>query len=88
MRIPDIQYELRAMARAHGIERLGELADALSRRPPPRRARPVSTPMTPELRSLIRLYAEGHPELTQVEVGREFGVNQGRVSEALNGKRK
>ncbi len=43
--------------------------------------------MTDELRAEIIEYATANPSLPQTQIGRNFGVNQGRVSEALNGKR-
>lgn len=43
--------------------------------------------MTKELAAAIRAYVGDHPEKNQLEVGIHFGVNPGRVSEALNGLR-
>jgi hypothetical protein len=43
--------------------------------------------MTPALVEAIRLYADIHPGMSEHRIGIVFGVNQGRVSEALSGFR-
>lgn len=67
--------------------RVAELAEATRRRPPSRRAPPQSEPMTPERAARIRRYAAMFPHRTEHQIAVRFKVNQGRVSEALNGKR-
>lgn len=47
----------------------------------------VSRPMTLQLWLDIREYASLHPELGMRQIGQYFNVSQGRVSEAINGKR-
>jgi len=63
------------------------LHQELHRRPVVKRADDSSEPMTPMLSAAIRVYAIENPDLTQMEVGKHFNVSQGRVSEAMRGKR-
>lgn len=88
MRIPDIQERLRQIARERNVPELIDLAAKLSRRPPKRKAPTASQPMTDHLRAQIRAYAAQNADATQAEIGRQFNVNPGRVSEALRGLRK
>lgn len=41
--------------------------------------------MTPELQDELRTYKLAHPLMSNREVGRAFGVDGGRVSEAIHG---
>ena len=43
--------------------------------------------MNDELADRVRRFAATRPDLSQVEIGRLFNINGGRVSEALAGKR-
>lgn len=47
------------------------------------RARAQSTPSTPQLRAQIREYVRQNPSVPSQDVANRFGVNLGRVSEAL-----
>jgi hypothetical protein len=47
-----------------------------------------SRSITPALKTAIRAYARRNPEDSQHEIAQAFGVNGGRVSEALAGKRR
>lgn len=87
MRIPEIAERLRDLAAERGIPELTGLADELRRRPAGRRAPAKSQPMSDELAAQIRAFRTANPRLSQVEISRRFNVNQGRVSEALKGKR-
>lgn len=87
MTIPQIADRLRQIASQTGNEELRHLASQLGRRRPVRKAEAISTPMSDEVADEIRAYAEAHPGLTQALIAIAFGVNQGRVSEALRGKR-
>ena len=60
-----------------------ELRNSTSKPAPPTAAR-----CTPELRAEIRAFAAAHPDMTMHDIGLHFGVQEGRVSEAINGKRK
>jgi hypothetical protein len=95
MRIPEVRDRLYRLADAVEDQDLSTelrfLADQLWRRRSQRSLtadqRIESDHMTPELASRIRRYAKQHPTMTMLAIGREFNVNQGRVSEALYGKR-
>lgn len=47
----------------------------------------TATRMTPQLAERMREYAREHKHMTQAEIAAHFGVNPGRVSEALSGQR-
>lgn len=87
MRIPEVRARLREIANETGNEELDRLADELVRRPPVTAAPVKSRKMTDTLRQQIVQYHQTYPALTQVEIGAAFGVNPGRVSEALAGFR-
>ena len=102
MRIPEVREEMRAIARtmrtiaggqgtardlvAQAI-RLEGLVEELERRRADRRAPVGSDPITPELQEEIRAFAALHPTWSQADIGAQFNVNAGRVSEALKGRR-
>lgn len=52
-----------------------------------RRAAPRTHKVTPEVVAQVLLLAERRPQASQLELGNACGVNPGRVSEILNGKR-
>lgn len=87
MRVPDIQVRLRELAVSLCCSELDRLADQLNRRNSGRRSPAASVPMTSELAAAIRAYAVAHPGVSQATIAEFFKVNQGRVSEAINGKR-
>jgi hypothetical protein len=58
------------------------------RRNPVRMTPVKSRSITPALKTAIRAYARRNPEDSQHEIAQAFGVNGGRVSEALAGKRR
>lgn len=82
--IPQIRDRLRELAIEHDLDELNLLADELYRNPPIKRAKVKSPPLTPELAEEIREYVKANPGLHQQDVANHFGVNHGRVSEALN----
>jgi predicted XRE-type DNA-binding protein len=43
--------------------------------------------MSEQLADEIRAFKREHPGMSQVAISRRFNVNQGRISEALKGKR-
>ena len=51
------------------------------------RAPDASVPMTPEVCDRIRKLHQADPDLTQQAIAEITGVNSGRVSETLSGKR-
>lgn len=85
--IPEVRFRLRQLAKILKCPELDELAAALIRRRPRKKAENKSTPMTIKLRADIRRYCKANPDLSQQEVATHFGVNAGRVSEALRGKK-
>jgi hypothetical protein len=85
--IPEIRDRLYELAAIHGIEELTTLADETRRKHHRRRAPVAAREVTPELAADIRAYAKRHPTMTLHNVGIQFGVNQGRVSEVLFGFR-
>lgn len=99
MRLPEVQEALRNLAaevRMFGLhpvdgealaEELEHLAGAISRKPRATSAPPASARMTPAKAQEIRILAARYPAMTQHEIGRLTGTNQGRVSEVLAGKR-
>lgn len=82
--IPEIRERLRELAGEHSIDELNDLADELCRNPPVKRAKAKNPPLTPEMADEIRAYAKANPNLHQQDIANHFGVNHGRVSEALN----
>jgi hypothetical protein len=72
------------IADEYGIEELHQLADETYRRPPKKRA-PIRSPkLTPEMAQEIREYAAEHPDAHHQDIAEKYGVNHGRVSQALN----
>jgi predicted metal-dependent phosphoesterase TrpH len=84
--IPEIRERLRELATEHGLPELRQLAEETIRRPAVRRAPTRNKTPTPELAERIRNYARRHPRAHQQDIAQHFGVNAGRVSEALNRK--
>lgn len=82
--IPDARDRLRELADIHEIAELREIAEAMYRRSATRRAQTRSPKVTPEMAEEIRQYAADHPDLHQQDIANHFGVNVGRVSEALH----
>ncbi len=82
--IPEIRERLKELALEHDIAELGDIAEELHRNPPVKRAKTKSPPLTPELAKKIRAFADENPNLHQQEIANHFGVNHGKVSEALN----
>ena len=87
MTIPEVAERLREKASQSGDNELALLADQLRRRRAAKKAPARSTPMSDELAEEIRAYRREHPKLSQALIAIAFGVNQGRVSEALHGRR-
>ena len=91
--VPEVRTELRAVAQALVVDhpalaaRLDELTGQLIRRYHGRSPRNPSAHMDEALAADIRAYVGRHSWLTMREVGDVFNVAEGRVSEALYGKR-
>jgi hypothetical protein len=82
--IPGVRDRLYELADELGEEELRDLADQLWRKSAKKRA-PVRSPkLTPEMAEEIRQYAAANPDAHQQDIAEKFGVNHGRVSEALS----
>ena len=82
--IPAVRDRLRELADEHEIEELHELADQMYRKSAKKRA-PIRSPkLTPEMAKDIREFASANPQAHQQDIAEKFGVNHGRVSEALD----
>ena len=84
--LPQVEARMRELAAELYCPELAELADHIPRRAAASRAPRSSVRMTPERREAIRAYVAAFPQLTQSAVATVFNCNQGRVSEALNGR--
>jgi chromosome condensin MukBEF complex kleisin-like MukF subunit len=82
--IPALRDRLRELAKEHDLDELNDIADQMYRRPHTRRAPNRSPKLTPELAQKIRDYAAANPKLHHQDIAEHFGMNHGRVSEALN----
>ena len=85
--IPQARDRLRELAEEHDLPELSDLADQMYRKSPKKRAKNKSATVTAALANKIREYADLHPDAHQREVGQEFNVNPGRVSESANHQR-
>ncbi len=84
--IPALRERLRELAREHGLDELNDIADQMYRRAHTRRAPTRSPKLTPEMAQQIRDYKAANPDAHQQDIAQIFGVNHGRVSEALEGQ--
>ena len=87
--IPEVRERLISMATSlrEIATEVDQLERWLWRRKAIRRAPSDSVTVTPSIRARIRSLAVEHPEWTELRIGHEVGVNQGRVSEVLAGFR-
>ena len=83
----DISKRVRGAGLHIEADELKDIADELKRRPAVRRAPRSSTPMTPAVAAHIRRVAYANPTWSQQRIADHVGVNHGRVSETLRGKR-
>jgi hypothetical protein len=82
--IPAVRDRLRELADEHGVDELRELADQMYRKTGKKRAPKRSPQLTPEMAEEIRQYKAANPDAHQQDIAEKFGVNHGRVSEALD----
>lgn len=87
MTIPEVRERLIELAAELNCPELLTLAEELKRRPPVKKAHPISAAMTDNIRDQIRMFATLNPHLTNRAIGNLFNVDSGRVSEILAGKR-
>jgi hypothetical protein len=99
MKLDEVQAELRVIA--YGLKqplllelplaeigkRLDHLADQISRRKAVRKAPPRSRSLTPEMKRQIAEEVRANPDKTYHQIAMRWGVNAGRVSEAVAGFR-
>ena len=82
--IPAIRDRLRELADEHDIDELNDLADEMYRKSAKKRA-PIRSPrLTPQMAQNIRDFSAANPNAHQQDIAEKFGVNHGRVSEALD----
>jgi hypothetical protein len=87
MSMAEVRGRLRELADIHGISELKLIADRIVRKHRKPRASVKGIPFTEELGESIRDYVARHPDALYHEVATRFGVNQGHVSQAINGTR-
>lgn len=94
--IPEIRNDLADLAQQltmgcigkhKAAARLYELIDDTYRNSPVKKAAATARKMTNEIADEVIDYAAAHPEMSNRQIGRHFGIDGGRVSEALTGKR-
>lgn len=68
-------------------DQIDALARETIRRSSGKRAAPTARRLTPELADRIRAFVERHPDMTNREIGARFGVDGGRVTDAMLGIR-
>ncbi|WP_296595506.1 hypothetical protein [Phenylobacterium sp.] len=85
--IPEIRSRLHELAIEHGLPELAQLAEETKRQYHGRRASPRARPVDMAIAARVQRFARLHPNMPQREIGRRFGIDGGRVSEILFGKR-
>jgi hypothetical protein len=92
--IPEVRKQMRALAgelRAIGLDdyavRLENMADNTCRVVRAPIVRSKAKRITPILAARVRGFKRAHPGALHREIGIVFGIDGGRVSEILNGKR-
>ncbi len=88
MRLPEVAARLRELAIILNHDELNDLADEIGRRQAGPRAPSTSNKITDEIRERIRTIHQENPKLSQADIAMQVGVNPGRVSETLRGKRR
>lgn len=74
------------ISKAAAARHITKTLPMLERKRPVRRA-PPSRYLTKRVKAQIAEYARQHPDAQMADIAEWFKVNQGRVSEILNGKR-
>lgn len=88
--VPKAREEIDAIAEAllDLAARLDRVQGNLHRRPYARaRAPRAAPPVNAGMAEFLREFARKNPNLSQREIGQRFGIDGGRVSEALHGDR-
>jgi len=81
------RLQIGAITKPQAAREIRSTMRLLVRQSPVRRAPRVSRYVTRRLIGEIRAFARVHPLMTLQDIAEHFGVNIGRVSEILNGKR-
>jgi hypothetical protein len=84
---PELRKRLTEIAVEQGIEELKDIADELQRNPAAKRAPRKSRTFTAEMAEEVRAFAQKNPDMHNQEIADRFGVNPGRISEAINNRR-
>jgi hypothetical protein len=86
--LAEIGMELELLGLHHLARQVGEVREMMHRRPYARERAPArSVYADASLAAEIRKMAATYPAMTLQAIGEAFGVNAGRVSEALQGLR-
>ncbi len=85
--IPQIRTRLHELAVELDLPELAELAEETRRQYHGRRAPVRARAVTDNMASRIKEYAAENPSTPQRDIGQAFGIDGGRVSEVLFGKR-
>lgn len=85
----DVAQQLKsgAISKLNAAKVVSATLPMLTRKPPVRRTSRRKRYVTQNLISQIRAYARAHPNMHLDDIAAHFGVNIGRVSEILNGKK-
>ena len=81
------RLQIGAITKPQAAREIRSTMRLLVRQSPVRRAPRVSRYVTRRLIGEIKAFARVHPLMTLQDIAEHFGVNIGRVSEILNGKR-
>lgn len=85
--IPQIRARLHELSAELKLPELAELAEETRRQYHGRRAPVRAQAVTEDVVEDVKRFAAEHPKTPQREIGRAFGIDGGRVSEILFGKR-
>lgn len=88
MKIPEVRERLFELAEECDMPELFDLAMELYRRKSVARAPVKTVVFNDKIARSIRAFKREHPAASYKRMAEVFNVNQGRVSEALIGKRK
>lgn len=85
--ISQIAETIEASGDAALAKQLRDVLELMKRTKYVRRARAHSNAVTPTVKAKILKLANDHPDMHQSEIASQLGINPGRVSEVLQGRR-
>lgn len=85
--LPEIRARLHELATEHALPELAALAEETKRQYHGRRASTRARAVDSDLSEKVQEFARLHPDLPQRDIGRQFEIDAGRVSEILFGRR-